>query len=128
MRVNLRTVCFTISVDYYVSDAVCNAVIEDIAACPISPTDSDVALLFPPSTTLHFLSLSTSPSTAHCEPVLDASALTILIPTGIISDLPFAELINFLVVWGALVYVTWTTRKARRRWDNTPNEGEKKID
>jgi hypothetical protein len=99
---------------------------KDLPTCPISSIDDDLSSLFPLSTTFHFLSLNTSLSLTDCEAIMHAPPLSISIPTGVVSDLPFVELINFVVVWGALLYLAWVSLKVRGRW--TARKDGSKID
>ncbi|KAI5480963.1 PIG-X/PBN1 family protein [Pseudohyphozyma bogoriensis] len=85
---------------------------EDGAAsgCPLS-TIPELSSSVPPSTSLHFLSPSAaSLSSSTCPPPRPTT--TVQIPTGVLSDLPYVESINFVAVWlGAL----WVARKAWTR-------------
>lgn len=78
--------------------------------CPFSDLAAYPALS---SSSLHFLRPLNN-TTSPCPPYLSLPLLSIPIPTGVLSDLPFTETINFLAIWSGMIWVVRTAYKARK--------------
>lgn len=79
--------------------------------CPPSALPSSFNLTFH---SLHFLAPpSSSDSTSSCPPALPPP-LTLIAPTGVISDLPLVETVNFAVIWLGMLTIAWWAFKARK--------------